>query len=635
MTDDHSRVYFGDYSLDFTRGALQHLGTDVKLRPKSFKLLSFLVERHGKLISKEELLEAIWGQAVVTDDAVTQCVIDCRRAIGDDDQKMIRTVPRRGYLFDLPVSHKPAAAGAEEKNTDSATRHRLWLIAAVIAVISLVTIWQGMIDLTPDDADPTVVASVDDEVFVAVLPFLDMSPAQDQEYFADGVSEELLNALTRVPDLRVMARTSSFSFRNSNDDVASIARKLGVSHVIEGSVRKAGDTLRITVQLVDSSTSEHVWSETYDRTLDNVFSIQDDISRDVATRLQLSLLTEAEPTRLPDPEAYRLYLQAKHLLDSSGSKQYPKIVELLDRSIALDDQYAPAWRELGRARWRQIGSSPNIREDIRRTKYALDQGLAIDPRDAGLLAYYAWHVADFYGDIEESARQFKRAIELEPHNEDVIRSALLFASGLADSEVAIAIGEYGVASNPLCYPCRRNLMYSYILAGRLDEARTMRQETDTLFEPRPRIEAWILILEGRPAEALRLFDQEEDGQQRLLGRALALFDLGRIEEADQALLGLADADDSFPFWRRAQANAWFGRNDEAFKELESAVLKQQIRVDGQLLRHDLITVGLTVRGPFFRRLHSDPRWESFRQKLGVSEQQLAALPFDVSLPNRQ
>lgn len=632
MTADHSRVYFGDYSLDVTRGALQHQGKDVKLRPKSFKLLSYLVERHGELISKEELLEAIWGQAVVTDDAVTQCIIDCRRAIGDEDQKMIRTVPRRGYLFDLPVSHEPAAGQAVEETTGAAPSNRVWLIAAAIAVVAVVAIWQGLVDNTPNDAEPTVVAGAGDNAFVAVLPFLDMSPAQDQEYFADGVSEELLNALTRVPNLRVMARTSSFSFRNSDDDVASIARKLGVSHVIEGSVRKSGDTLRVTVQLIDSSTSEHVWSEIYDRTLDDAFSVQDDISRDVARRLRLSLLTESEPARLPQPEAYRLYLQAKYLLDNMSMQHHAEIAELLERSIALNDQFAPAWRELGRVRWRQIGNGPDVREDIRQTKYALDQGLAINPNDAGLLAYYAWHVADFYGDLEQSARQFKRAIELEPHNEDVVRSAQAFASGLADPDVAIAIGEYGIDGNPLCYPCRRNLIHAYILAGRLDEARKKIEETKVFFEQAAHLEGLILILEGKPAEALPIFEQEDDEERKQWGRALALFDLGRIEEADQALLGLTDSKLNFPFWRRAQVYAWFGRNDEAFRELEASALRIQIQVDRQLVRHNLVLVGNAVRSPIFSRIHADPRWEEFRQRLGVSEQQLANVLFDVNLP---
>ncbi len=196
---------------------------------------------------------------------------------------------------------------------------------------------------------------------IAVLPLVNLSRDPDQEYFADGLAEELLNLLTKVPGLRVAARTSAFAFKGKNEDVAEIGQKLHVAHILEGSVRRSGDHVRIATQLINASDGFHVWSETYDRKLADVFVVQDEIARAVVAALKLKLLPEQAPTtidrRTANPEAYNQYLLGRQILGQESPKTTPRAVEALERALALDPGYAPAWAELANAQLFIAGSA--------------------------------------------------------------------------------------------------------------------------------------------------------------------------------------------------------------------------------------------------------------------------------------
>jgi len=356
---------FGRFALDIDRGALTSDGKDIKLRPKSFQVLQYLLERHGRLVSKEEILGAIWGSTVVTDDAVTQCLIDVRKAIGDRSQQMIRTIPRRGYLFDVPVTRgdRHAIGAATNRSLLSSLFRRrngvAFLLAFGIALVS----WGIAERLISGVADPDR-GSLPASYSIAVLPFLDLSPDQDLGYFGDGISEEILNLLAQAKGLRVIARTSSFAFRGGSLDISTIREKLDVTHVLEGSVRQSEDAIRVTAQLVDAVTSEHVWSETYDRKLDHLFDIQDEIAADVLKRLAVSLNISIPNERNTNIEAYRLYLQAVHIIDQLDFSKNAEAESILRSALEMDPNFAPAWRELARILWRQIGDGPDIEADI-------------------------------------------------------------------------------------------------------------------------------------------------------------------------------------------------------------------------------------------------------------------------------
>ncbi len=348
----HRTYTFGEFTLDIDRGALLRANRDIKLRPKSFEVLRYLVERPGLLISRDELLDAIWGQTIVTEDAVTQCLRDIRRALRDRSQTTIRTVPRRGYIFELPVTKHggPVKESDAPSNGRPASRRPRWPLAAALALLLGVAAgWWGFEDRGVE------IPATDVPYTVAVLPFLDMSPEQDQGYFADGISEEILNLLAWIPELRVIARTSSFSFKDRNVDIDTIADQLHVTHVLEGSVRRSGMQVRITAQLIDASDSTHVWSQTYDRELTaaNLFHIQSEIGRAVTSQLKMALTEEQEQRLAVVPtdnmEAYTAYLIGRQRLADRKVKELGEAATQFAKAIELDPNFAGAYSGLADA----------------------------------------------------------------------------------------------------------------------------------------------------------------------------------------------------------------------------------------------------------------------------------------------
>jgi TolB-like protein/DNA-binding winged helix-turn-helix (wHTH) protein/Flp pilus assembly protein TadD len=618
----HRTYSFGEFTLDLDRGALLKAGADIKLRPKSFKMLSYLVERQGLLVTKDELLSAIWGHTVVTEDAVTHCVTDIRRALHDQSKKALRTIPRRGYIFDLPVT-----ASDTPSRTMFASRWPRWgLVTALVLVLGVAATWWGFGDRAVKVLATTAPPSI------AVLPFADMSPNGDQEYFADGISEEVLNLLAQVPGLRVIARTSAFSFKGQNVDIATIAERLNVTHVLEGSVRKSSNTVRITAQLVNASTSEHIWSETFDRTLEDIFDIQDEIAAEVVEQLKFTLLAPVPKSRNTDPETYRLYLLATHILNQLDWGKNAQAESLLRQALQMDPNFAPAWRELGRVLWRQIGKGHSLQEDIRRSRDALDRALAIEPDDAASLAYSAWHTMEFDGDIVRAARLFERAFSIEPANENVVRATLSFAMAFGRPEDAVALGEYAIAHNPLCFSCNRNLARAYQNAGRLDEAEAAIRTVQSLFGRGDGILGLTLLLKGQPQAALEAFGEEQSDPRRLAGVAMAMHDLGRPEDSVVAFTALLEASAYETTWNVAKVHAWMGQIDAAFEAIDKAAERDQLRAEGDIVRWKLLGTPTQSRNLVFRQLHNDPRWQEFLEKYGISAEQLADVQFKVTLP---
>ena len=619
----HQTYSFGEFTLDVDRGALTSAGIDVKLRPKAFEVLCYLVKRHGRLVSKDELLEAIWGQTVVTDDAVTQCLIDIRKAIKDSDQEKIRTVPRRGYILELPVIANGATDGASGVSFDSITNlGRRWQYAAMLVALLAAALWWGL--STVGDRAPTVHGTVSgtESPSIAVLPFQDMSPNQDHEYFADGMAEEILNLLTRVPELKVIARTSSFSFKGKGSDINEIAERLRVTHILEGSVRKSNDSIRVTAQLVDASTGVHLWSDTYDRTLNDVLAIQDEISAEVVEQLRVNINSLAPATQQSDPEAYRLYLLAVHQLAKMDFDLNTQAESLLRQALQIDPNLGPAWRELSRVLWRQVGTGPSSHEDVESTRNALKRALDIDSTDPAALAYGAWQIVDFDGDVSRAARLFERAISIGPANEHVGRAATLFALAFGQPEDAIALGEYSIARNPLCFQCHYHLAIAYRNAGKLDKAESAIRTTHSLFGGGLIELGNILLLKRQPQAALESFGDLPDGRDRLVGTTMAMYDLGYPSESAAEL---AEAELNNSPWQKAQLYAWTGQIDVAFAAINSLFASPGIK-------YDRIWIARNLRNPMLKNLHDDPRWQPLLEQNDISEEQLADIRFSVTLP---
>ena len=260
----------------------------------------------------------------------------------------------------------------------------------------------------------------------AVLPCADMSATKDQEYFADGLAEELLNLLAKLPELQVIGRTSSFQFKGRNEDLRVIGEKLHVAHILEGSVRKSGDKVRITAQLIRASDGSHLWSESYDRKLDDIFAVQDDIAGEVVKALKLTLLDTKSATRsrATDPEAYNLALQGRFFLDRRGKEDTARAVEYFTQSRARDPGYAPAWAGLSMAYvWQANAGFIPMADGYRLAREAARKALALDPQlvDAHLAMGWIQQVSDW--DWDGAQASFRRALELEPGNANALMRA--------------------------------------------------------------------------------------------------------------------------------------------------------------------------------------------------------------------
>jgi adenylate cyclase len=459
---------------------------------------------------------------------------------------------------------------------------------------------------------------------IAVLPFVNMSSDEEQEYFSDGLSEELLILLAKIPELQVAARTSSFSLKGKDLQISEVGEILKVAHVLEGSVRKVGNQVRITAQLIKTNDGYHMWSETYDRSLENIFAIQDEIATAVVAQLKVTLLGDTPAAKVTTPEAYVLFLQARHLTQQGTKEGYERSHELLKQVVAIDPGYAAAWSELARNYTNRAGFAMLAAEEgFRLAREAAERALAIDPNDAQAHTSLGYIAIVYDGDLAVAAPYYKRALELEPANPKVIRSAASLSANLGRMNQAIVLGEYVVIRDPVNSIGHNNLGNDYLRAGRLDEAIVSYRTALTLSPDNIGGQYFIgeaLLFKDEPDAALAAFAEEEDDEWRVKGTALALHSLGRSAEFEAAFDELREGwAEEWPS-EIAHVYAWVGNADEAFEWLDKAIEQNEAGLEIQFQMQ------------FFASLHSDPRWVAFRDRTGTSETQLDAIKFEVTLP---
>ena len=459
---------------------------------------------------------------------------------------------------------------------------------------------------------------------IAVLPFVNMSADQEQEYFADGISEELLNLLAQVPGLRVIARTSSFSFKGKEADIAEIASKLNVAHVLEGSVRKSGDKLRITAQLIRTADSSHLWSQTYDRQLTDVFAIQDEIAAAVVEQLKVKLLGASPTSRVTDLQAYEKFLLARQLGQQWTAEGLATSSALLREVVAKDPGHVEAWRLLARDSMNMayVGLRPTAVAYDEARQY-IDKALAIDPNYGRGHDGLALVALNSDRDLAAAAREWRLALQLDPGNAIIISNSSGLLDALGRHDQSIAVARYGVSRDPLNPLQYGQLGWSYYFAGRLDESaeafRTALKLSPGHMEARFGI-ARTRLLAGDGQGALDEAKQETSEMFRLWGQALAYQALGKQAESDAVLEELIRKYDKNLPLAVASVYARRGDSDQAFEWLEKAVTYR-----------DAWLVWVSVE-PLLAGIHDDSRWLPFLRKLGMAPEQLAAIEFDVKLP---
>jgi TolB-like protein/lipoprotein NlpI len=458
---------------------------------------------------------------------------------------------------------------------------------------------------------------------IAVLPFVNMSTDKEQEYFADGISEELLTLLAKIPQLHVIARTSSFSFKGKDINIAAIGKALRVAHVLEGSVRKAGSKIRITAQLIRAADSGQLWSETYDRDLADIFAVQDEISAAVVSQLKVKLLGAAPTAKVVNPEAYALFLQARQLDRQRSTESFERAISLLKQAIDIDPAYASAWDLLGDVYIGQAndGSRP-IAEGYRLARESANKALALEPDLASAHARLGRIAMNYDGDMAAAAQHYTRSLAITSDDADIFRSASVFARSLGRLDTAIALCEAATARDPVFANGYGNLAIAHRFAGHLDEAIASARMAIKLSPGYSNGYYNIgvaLLQKGEAQAALSEIEREPSQTWRAIGLPLALHALGDHAKSDAALATLIEKYEKGAAYNIAYVYAYRGEADQAFAWLDKSVSIQDPGLSGVAVE------------PLFANLKDDPRWLPFLRKIGKAPEQLAKIEFKVTL----
>jgi TolB-like protein/class 3 adenylate cyclase/tetratricopeptide (TPR) repeat protein len=461
---------------------------------------------------------------------------------------------------------------------------------------------------------------------IAVLPFVNRSQDQEDEYFSDGLADELLNVLAKIRGLRVAARSSAFTLKGKGASVDEVGRALNVATVLEGSVRKAGNRMRISVQLVKVADGYHLWSQTYDRTLDDIFAVQDDIAQSVVAELRTTLFGESEAKaaqqasvqvaaavkgRATDPEAHRLFLQGRHFIHRRSAEDAARAIVYLMQALEIDSGFALAWVVLAVAYVTEAESGwVPAAEGFARAREAVARALALEPdlpeghAEMGLILKnydWDWHAAEV---------SLQRALELAPGNGDVLIAAGVMASNMGRLDEAIALHRKVVAQDPLRAAGYHNLGVSLDASDRYAEAEAAYRKALELTPQRASVRALLavnLLAQGRGDEALAEAAREPDEGYRLWALALIGHDVGGGTDSDTALLELIAKYQTDSAYQVAEVYNARGEADLAFDWLKRAYVQR----DPGLA--DMKT------NPRLRSLHTDPRWEAFLRKMGLGD----------------
>ncbi len=482
-----------------------------------------------------------------------------------------------------------------------------WIIAMLsLAVVLLLT------DKLVLRKDAKTVVSAPDSKSIAVLPFLNESGDPKDEYFADGLSEELISALAQIGDLKVIGRSSSFRFKGTNEETRTIGEKLGVSTLLEGTVRKQADRVRIVAELVNAGDGSEVWSQTFDRALKDVFAVQSEIASAVASSLKLTLLGhEKTGTNIAstNAEAHNAYLQGYFYFQRRNSDNLRKAISYFDDAIRLDPNYALAYAKSAEA-WTWIADQSGVphHEGWTIARKDAEKAVAIDPNLAEAHAALGWVLAFGEWKFQEGVSQARRAVELAPGSATatgVLSAVILYLGKTGEAE---KWGRRAVEIDPLDYSARNNLARVLYVEGKLDEAIAQGKKSAELqpaADSSHRWQALAAVLRGDTQLALREAALEPGEGYRLSCLAIARFAAGDRPGSDAALAELIAQDQSYATYQVAQVYAWRGDKEKAFAWLQTA-----------LDRHDTGLLSL-LKDPLLRNLRDDPRYSELVAKVGL------------------
>jgi TolB-like protein/Tfp pilus assembly protein PilF len=458
-----------------------------------------------------------------------------------------------------------------------------------------------------DITDP--VAKVPDSKSIAVLPFINMSSDPEQEYFSDGITEEVLNLLVKTPELKVTSRSSVFSLKGQNLDIPTVAEKLGVAHILEGSVRKAGNRVRITAQLIEAGSDVHMWSETYDRELDDIFAIQDQIAQEVVKALHIQLLGDAPTATSTNVEAYQLYLRGKHFANRHTRESLESSVTAYQEAIALDANFAPPWEGLSTVlRYQAYYGFTDMQEGMEAARQAAMRALEIDDELAVAWTALATIQFNYDWDWARSEASTRTALKYGSQNAYVLRAATWVALSLGEPEQALALAKLGVDLDPLDRSGLTNLGTTYWALGQPEDEERVYRQVIELYPEVVSVKSWLaaaLTRQGNPEEGLQYLDFESENQWQQAMSTVVLHSLGRHQEEQLIRQKIIDEKGQYWAFGVALSYSWHGDADKAFEWLGIA-FKQK----------DVFMTQL-IFNPWLAPLHDDPRWEKILDKMGL------------------
>jgi TolB-like protein/DNA-binding winged helix-turn-helix (wHTH) protein len=638
-------VRFGEFAVDPAQATLRRNGLTVALQDKPLQLLLALLERPGQLITREELCNRLWPE----DDfgafeiGLNTAIRKLRIALNDSPEtpQFIETVPRRGYRFIAPVetvtsstngtapTSSPAPVlepGAEVKPISGT---RWWKVSLAVAVLALVAtgIWMAQRRLTRGQTEPTQPRITS----LAVLPLTNMTGDNKQEYFVDGMTDELTTSLAQISGLRVTSETSSRRYRGTNKSAPEIARELGVDGLVEGAVARSGDKVRITAQLISARDDRHLWAESFERNATDALGLQHEVARAIADRIHVTL-TPAEAHRLEtlptrNPAAYDVYLRARYL-GASGlmvKADNEQSIAAAEEAVALDPGFAQAYAAVAYAHTQRIFSWAGGKDDDEKAIVALDKAIALNPNLAEAYVVrgnlYYNHLRGF--DIVNSVANFKKAIALNPNYADARHwlGAELTHAGLHDR----AIEEYrtALALDPLNDPAKYRLSRAFWQSQRFEESlqNYERYNIKAIEEALPlvylgrRQQAWDLVAELTPQAGGGFRSHDDFPAVRALLDAMD-GNAARAEREIQESVRLGKTDDHFHHaaFIIAAAYAEMGKPHEAVQWLHRV---SETGMPNYPLFHDNPSMKKLYGNPEYEQFMTEfkPRWEQFAQSL--------------------
>jgi TolB-like protein/DNA-binding winged helix-turn-helix (wHTH) protein/Tfp pilus assembly protein PilF len=480
---------FGGYRLDADEQVLLREGRPVTLPPKDLETLLVLVERAGHIVGKEELLEKVWPGVFVEEGNLSRRVFNLRQVLGDtpDGREYIETIPKRGYRFvgavrkeGEPTSPPPAASEASELTPtpvpiSPGQKRSSWLWPLALSVLAVAGILIGRHFWPSRNASPQ-------KAMLAVLPFVNLSGDAREDYFADGLTEEMIAQLGQLqPDrLGVIARTSIVRYKGTKEDIAQIGRELGVGYLLEGSVRRGGDRVRITAQLIQAGEQTHLWAETYERPLIDVLNIQREIAEKITHSLSIQLLpleTSSAASAPVNLESYDKYLLGLHEVGQGTPESVNKAIQYFQEAIDVNPNDAHLYVALAEAYGALVTYYSSPVEVMPRKKAAATKALELDPKMASAHVLLADVHLGFDWDWAAAEAEYRKALELNPNVPEAQLGYATYLASLGRVDEAISRVQQAYLFDPLAVQSRNEALWIYYFSGRMPETVAQCQKT--------------------------------------------------------------------------------------------------------------------------------------------------------------